>query len=264
MMKIGMIQDTAAADAEENLKKIKTYAQKAQENNCQVLCFPEAFLTGYHPECVREYALERESSMVWRISEIAVDGQMDLLVGFMEKDGQQNYLTHGVFCADGRKEFYRKTHLGMKEQQYFAVGNQLPVFQLTNGVKIGFQMCVECHFPEITQSLSLKGAEIVFAPHAVPRAAGSRQKVWNRIIPARSYDNRIYMACCNLWDEERFGGGILVTAPDGETVAEYYDETAALIAVSVEPEMIQNYHQVKESKRYRYYPGWRRTELYDR
>ena len=261
-MKCGIVQAGSSLELWKNVNDLKRYVGKSKEQGCSVLCLPEAFLTGYAPKMVSELAISEQSEALQHVSEMAKEYRMDLLVGFMEKRGDRYYLTHGIFCADGTCEFYRKTHLGQREQEVFTSGDKLQVFTLSCGLKIGIQMCVETHYPEITQTLSLRGAEVVFAPHAVPRVAGSRKVIWSKIIPARSYDNRVYLACCNLWDKEKFGGGCLVTDPNGDVAAECYEEKEALICFDVELEKVRCYHEDSVSMKKRYYPGLRRTELY--
>lgn len=187
---------------------------------------------------------------------------MDILVGFMEREEDRCFITHGLFRRDGDRCFYRKTHLGQKEQRFFTPGDALEVFFLTCGLRIGLQLCVETHYPEITQTLALKGAEVIFAPHAVPRAAGDRQRIWSKYIPARSYDNRVYMACCNLWDEGRFGGGCLVSDPQGEIAACAFGPGEALLSCEVHREAVAPYREAAGKYAARFYPAKRRPELY--
>lgn len=261
-MKCGIVQAGSSLELWKNVNDLKRYIEESKEQGCSVLCLPEAFLTGYAPKMVSELAISEQSETLQHVAEMAKEYQIDLLVGFMEQSETEYHLTHGIFCADGTCEFYRKTHLGQREQEVFTAGDKLQVFTLSCGLKVGIQMCVETHFPEITQILSLRGAEVVFAPHAVPRVAGSRKVIWSKIIPARSYDNRVYMACCNLWDEEKFGGGCLITDPNGDVAAECYEEKEALICFDVELEKVRCYHEDSVSMKKRYYPGLRKAELY--
>ena len=122
---------------------------------------------------------------------------------------------------------------------------------------------METHYPEITQTLSLKGAQIVFAPHAVPRISGDREKIWNKYIPARSYDARVYMACCKLWDSARFGGGCLVTDPRGEVTAAGYKDEAALLVCEVDLDLTASFKDGSTKRSKHYYPALRRKELYE-
>ena len=263
MMKIGLVQAPSLKDAHANLKIIERYAKEAKNQGCEVICFPECFLTGYAPEESKKLALSKNCEAIRMLSEMSIDQQIDILAGFMESEDDDYYITHGIFKANGKTDFYRKTHLGEKESLYFSGADMLPVFNLSNGVKFGIQLCVEIHFPEITKTLSLRGAEVVFAPHAVPKKAGGRKDIWTKIIPARSYDNRVYMACCNQWDAKCFGGGCLVTNPRGDVVAEYLEDNEKLLLTEIDIKEVERYHQENPGKRYRYYPSKGRAELYE-
>ena len=262
MVRLGLIQAAAGPDAGENLNTIRHFAEEGRSAGCAAICFPEAFLTGYHPERAAELALEKDHPVFQQIAELARSLQLDLLVGFMEKEHNCIFLTHGIWRSDGTRDFYRKTHLGPKEQTVFSQGNALDVFSLSCGLRIGIQLCVETHFPEITQTCSLAGAEVIFAPHASPLAAERRRGLWEKYIPARSYDNRVYMACCNLWDSGRFGGGCLVTDPGGDILLSSFADAPGLLSFDIDPEKIRSYHRPDPDKNHHYYPGRRRPQLY--
>ena len=262
-MKIGLAQTSAVTDVAANLDVIIEYAIKAKQQGCEVICFPECFLTGYAPEETKTLSVSKECKQLKKISEIAVEKEIDILIGFMEVEEDKYYITHGVLKMNGEREYYRKTHLGEKESIYFSEGDVLNILELSNGVKIGFQLCVETHFFEITKALSLRGAEIVFAPHAVPRKAGCRKSIWMKIIPARSYDNRVYMACCNQWDEKNYGGGCMVTDPKGDVIAQFFENEEGLLVAEIDVEEIKRYHEANAGKKYRYYPSKERKELYE-
>lgn len=261
-IKMGLVQAPSAANRETNVEMLLRFAQQARKEGCCCICFPEAFLTGYAPAYSASQSISREDNLLNNVAEAAVRLGLDILVGFMEWDGEKYYLSMGIFLADGRRDFYRKTHLGEKERLYFTPGDVLPVYPLSCGITAGIQMCVEAHYPEITQTLSLKGAQVVFAPHAVPRAAGDRKKIWEIYIPCRSYDNRVLMACCNLWDEDRFSGGCLVTNEKGETIASCFEDAPALMTFEWDPDDLKKYREKNSSPRYRYYPDRRCPELY--
>lgn len=257
MITCGLVQASSHPDASQNFHTIKHFVTQAKKNHCRVLCFPEAFLTGYFPKEASELALSSDCELLKQISELAQEEQIDLLIGFMEKNQNSFFLTHGIFSADGTVQFYCKTHLGRLEEDIFTPGIQLNVFSLSCGLTIGIQLCVETHFPEITQTLSLKGAQVIFAPHAVPPIAGDRQKIWSKYIPARSYDNRIYMACCNQWN-----GGCYVTDPQGDVIASSFQEQPELVCFEVSPEKIACYHNSDMDFKHRYYPALRKPDLY--
>ena len=256
MVKIGLVQAPFWENFSENLRATAEWAKQAKTQGCTVVCFPEANLTGYSPKEAAQYA--RTKAELAPLSALAKELDLDILAGFMERDGSAYYLTHGLFRPDGSRFFYRKTHLGLREAEVFTPGNSLEIFPLTCGISIGFQPCVELHFPEITQALSRRGAQIIFSPHASPAAAGSREEMWIRLLPARSYDGRVYMACCNLWDGSRFGGGCMAADSRGETVAACFENAPALLTFNFDPALTDRLR----GDPLRYFPGRSRPELY--
>lgn len=263
MTKIGLIQASSVMDINANLISVRAFAAQAQQMGCEVVCFPECFLTGYSPEYAFDRAIKPDSEILQKVSATAREFGIDLLVGYMEHCDDFYYIAHSLFRSDGTRAVYRKSHLGQKEQKYFTAGDRLEVFSLSNGMRVGLQICVETHYPDITQTLALKGAEIIFAPHAVPQVAGDREKIWNKYIPARSYDNRVYYACCNLWDGERFGGGCLVTDPRGDCVAACFDSKPQLLVCDIDLRLAAYYRIPGDKHATQYYPAKRRKELYE-
>lgn len=262
MIRFGLVQASAGPDVMENFNTVRHFVSEAKKAGCAALCFPEAFLTGYFPQETSELALSKEHPLFSQIASLARSQQMDLLIGFMEQEEDRFYLTHGIWNADGRVDLYRKTHLGQQEQSVFSSGDRLKVFSLSCGPCVGIQLCVETHFPEITQTYSLLGAEVIFAPHAVPVPAEKRREIWTKLIPARSYDNRVYMACCNLFDPFRFGGGCMATDPQGSIIASCFEAVPKLLCFDVDRNCVRAYHSPDPDRNHYYYPGRRRTELY--
>lgn len=262
MVTLGLVQASACPCVTDNFNTIRQYVSQAQNTGCTAICFPEAFLTGYAPEEAAQRSLRRDAAIMKELADLAQAQQVDLLIGFMEQADDRYFLTQGVWRAEGTADFYRKTHLGTRESEIFSSGDALEVFSLSCGLRIGFQLCVETHFPEITQTYSLEGAEVIFAPHASPLAAEKRRELWEKYIPARSYDNRAYMACCNLWDSDRFGGGCMVTDPRGEVIASSFENSPGLLCFDVDRAHIGAYHRRDSGRNHHYYPGRRRPELY--
>lgn len=262
MIKLGLVQASSRGSIAENLQTLASMAQNAARSGCDAVCFPECFLTGYHPERASAEAISADSIFLTQVVGLARQYQLDILTGFMERDENALYITQGIFQRNGETKFYRKTHLGVKEANFFSAGNVLEVFSLSCGLRIGFQLCVETHYPEITQTLALKGAEVIFAPHAVPRVTGERKALWGKYIPARSYDNRIYMLCCNLWDASCFAGGCLVTDPNGDVAEACFENGEHLVVAEIDRALVARFRTQGEKPSGRFFPSGRRPELY--
>lgn len=259
--KIALAQMAPSSDVGDTLKTHCSLAAQAKQLGCTAVCFPEASLTGYLPEEAARCAIGADSPAIGQLSAAAQSLGIDLLVGYMEKGGGQYYLTHTLLRPDGTRHDYRKTHLGEKEARFFAAGDRLDVFFLSCGLKAGFQLCVETHFPEITQTLSLRGAQVVFAPHAVPHDPQRRRKLWQTYIPARAYDNRVYAACCNL-SGGRFGGGCYAVDPRGEAAAEYFERGEALCVFEADCALLDRLRGGEDGMSARYYPRLRKPKMY--
>ena len=293
-VRIGLVSTWNEKDIGRNLEKMKKWVLRAKAEQCEILCFPEGFLTGYHTDPGGPFLERNDQNVFSAIGELAGESGIDLLFGFLENDGNRRFITQAFLCADGRRAFYKKTHLGEKESLLFDAGEELPVFVSSGGVRIGTVLCVENHFPEIAQTLSLRGAEILFAPHAVPGDPERRKAVWEIELRARSYDSRVYMAACNCLFQKMpgggkqendsanagsTGGGLMITGPDGsieaahfgtEEAAHFGTEEAAVFGTeetavfgTIDREMLSRYHRSGMPMRYRYYPSRRRPELYD-
>ncbi|WP_206812246.1 nitrilase-related carbon-nitrogen hydrolase [Paradesulfitobacterium ferrireducens] len=225
-LKIGVAQlEALAGESERNLAKILQLAEQAAGEQVSFLCYPEMALHGYAPKYASELAEPLSSSRVRRLTEAASDLNITMLVGMAELSGGSDkpYLAQVLAFPDGTVESYHKAHLGRSEKEYFTAGDKFPVFS-SHGVKFAVGICWDWHFPEMAAIYSLKGAELLFAPHASPVIAGDRREIWLRYLGARAYDNSVYLAACNLTGTNgqgrEFSGGALILGPKGEILTE--------------------------------------------
>lgn len=225
-----MVQFQAkAGKTEENLQRILELASEGAKRGAKLICYPEMALQGYAPSEAQAVAESLEGPCVRRIVQCARDLEVTLLVGMAESvpGAEKPYLSQLIAFSDGRVGIYRKTHLGRQEREYFTPGDELPVFE-GDGVRFAVGICWDWHFPEVATIYSLKGAELLFAPHASPVVSGDRKTIWLRYLGARAYDNSVYLAACNLRGEDGkgqvFSGGALVLGPKGDICAETFEQ----------------------------------------
>jgi len=265
--KIALVQMEALINfREQNIKKLKKYVEIAAANNAHIICFPETSIHGYSKNLYKESA-EPINEIAEILKEWSNTYSLCILAGLAEKNhNKKPYITHLAAQPNGEIGIYRKTHLGKSEKPYFSEGNALPVFK-TPTATIGIQICWDLHFPEISTIMSLKGAEIIFAPHASPTMVGDRRSIWLKYLTARAYDNSIFLAACNLIGENRDGqsfcGGTLVIDPKGKLIAEDFNNKEGILFADLDPELINRIRE-KDSKSMRdsFYLEARRPELY--
>ncbi|MFK5952312.1 MAG: nitrilase-related carbon-nitrogen hydrolase [Desulfobacterium sp.] len=265
--RIALVQMDATRGKEKNLEKIETFATRAAQNRAEIICFPELSITGYerkHPLPLAETIPGKSSTLISTFSQTL---QIIILAGLIEKVEDQLYISQIVAFPDGRVETYRKTHPGSNERVLFSKGNALPVFHATdadgNGVTFAVGICYDMHFPEIAAVYSLKGAQILFSPHASPLGGERRIAVWNRYLGARAYDNTLYVAACNHLgqdDTRVYGSGMGIWDP----------ATAQLLKVCVDDKDAILYHDLdlaslvkkRTNKSKLFYLKDRRQDLY--
>ena len=247
----------ALAQCGAGLEAVRRMAHAAAAEGCGAVCFAEADLTGYYGE-----AVAWDGGEVDACAAVARETGVDLLLGFLEREGEKAYIAHALLRADGRRFRYRKTHLGAREAERFERGDELCVWELSCGIKAGVMLCLETHVPRVAETLALRGAQVIFAPFAAPEKSLSREAVWGKYIPARAYDNRVYVGCCNLL-EGHFGGGLLAVGPDGETLGEFYEKREKLLTFEVDTDLLGRYGAAGASPRYRRFADLRREELYE-
>jgi predicted amidohydrolase len=121
-------------------------------------------------------------------------------------------------------KMYLPTHSIFEEKRYFRPGYQTAVFDTELG-KLGFIICYDIYFPEVTRLTRLKGAELIICISASP---GVRRSFFEVLTVARAIENTAFLAFVNLagiQDGLQFWGGSRLIGPGGRILAQAkYDE----------------------------------------
>ena len=88
------------------------------------------------------------------------------------------------------------------------------------GTSIGCIGCVDIFYPEIARAHTIRGAEILYNPAAIP---SNRITLWHSMLSARSAENIVFAIGVNSIgspypDSRLTGGGSVVVAPDGSPI----------------------------------------------
>ncbi len=253
-MRVAMVQMTAMRnDKETNLQKMETFIIKAAEENASIVCFPELSLTGYANKDPEKLAEAVTGPSVERLKQLAEEHNLTILAGMVELYSNDIYISHISVQPSGCTEVYRKTHLGAREKGYFAQGDQFPVFQMSpsdKNSKFGIGLCYDLHYPQLVSSFAVQGARIVFAPHAVPIGGRRRLSIWEKYMPARAYDNGVYVLACNLVGNDGkkdFGGGIGVWNPKGEKIMTCHDDKELMMMLDLDMDVFNKKGTLNET-----------------
>ncbi|HWQ76006.1 MAG TPA: nitrilase-related carbon-nitrogen hydrolase [Syntrophomonas sp.] len=259
---------SAAGETQRNLDKILDISVQAAAAGAGFIVFPEMALPGYTHEGIDELALTMQDLAIKQLAGAAAELQVTLLVGWAEQSetGGKPYISQLIALPDGTTQTYRKVHLGRFERKWFEAGSNFPVFS-NGGAGFAAGICWDWHFPEMAAIYSLKGAEILFAPHASLSISGNRLEIWQRYMQARAYDNSVYLVACNQCGEDQqnrsYSGGAMVWGPKGEILAMSQEQTDSILYAHLPAEPINQLRkQEKKSMRDSFFLANRKKELY--
>ncbi|RLB35857.1 MAG: nitrilase [Deltaproteobacteria bacterium] len=247
-----------------NLAKVESYTSQASDKGVEIICFPELSLSGYtlsNPQ--KAYVGLRTEEVVETIVQTAKQKGIIVIAGLIEPSTKRKpYISQIVAGPQGLLGLYRKTHLSPLEKGVYLEGEKIQIFS-SNAVSFGIQLCYESHFPEISTVMALKGAEIIFLPHASPRGSPEEKlESWRRHLPSRAFDNSVFVLACNQVGETSegfsFPGVALALAPTGEMVESYCGKDEQMITVSLQREKLE---EVRKHKM-KYFLRHRRPRLY--
>lgn len=180
-----------------NIQAMDDACREAAKGGAQLAVFPELSITGYE-NAKRAYERAMPSEEARKICHaMAQKHGLAVMAGFVEQEKESHFLSHILVREDGSMGVYRKTHLAPPEQPLFKPGVSLPLFEL-NGFKIGVLLCYDAHFPLAFHHMAAGGADVILIPHASPRGT-SQEKLtsWMRHLPARAFDNSVWIAALN-------------------------------------------------------------------
>jgi predicted amidohydrolase len=249
-----------------NLERTRYWTLQAKKQAAALVCFPEMNLTGYsNRDEIKTQAISADGREIDTLLHLAADLQIVLLVGFAEKaDEGAIYASHMVITPQGRTTLYRKIHLAPPETDHFRPGETLPIFHWS-GVRFGIQLCYDAHFPELSTIMAEAHADAIFIPHASPRGqAAAKHQSWMRHLPARAFDNGLFVVACNQTGDNQnglvFPGNAVAFSPNGEIISTRLSGKSGILVADLKADQIRHVR----SHRMRYFLPNRRPELYRR
>ncbi|HNQ46467.1 MAG TPA: nitrilase-related carbon-nitrogen hydrolase [Syntrophorhabdus sp.] len=226
-MKIAGIQFACSVDKDKNVENALRTIDAAISNGASIICFQELFNLPWFPKDRDEKAFELSESIygdtVKAMREKAKSAGIVILLPIFEKDKTRFYNSCVVVDENGEVAgVYRKIHIPdislWEEKFYFSAGDKgFPVFQTSFG-KIGIQISWDNLYPEGTRILTLKGADIIFAPTA---CAFKSQHLWQTAISGNAIANGVFIMRVNRAGSEEkqdFYGASFCVNPEGELI----------------------------------------------
>ncbi len=259
-----VIFNSAAGQVQRNLERMLPWIEKASSRGADLICFPELNVTGYSTDAaIKDCAEPIPGPISHRIGQMAADEKIVILAGMAERDEKGRvFASHLVATGRGAPEVYRKLYISPPERGLFSAGAAIPLFDAA-GLRFGVQLCYDAHFPELSARMAVKGADVIFMPHASPRGT-PREKLdsWMRHLSARAFDNGLFIVACNPVGNNRkglvFPGVAVVVGPAGKILAKKTTSSEDLLLADLKAADLA----AVRDHRMRYFLPNRRPDLY--
>lgn len=240
-MKIGFIQmDLVYANPQKNLELVEARITNMMQKSVDVIVIPEMWNTSYALEEIKDIADEDGKNHAAKIGNLAKKFKVNIIAGSVsDRRESKIYNTSYIYNREGQNiARYSKVHLFqlMDEHKYLARGEKNVPFDI-DGITCGIIICYDLRFPELTRSLALNGAKIIFV---VAQWPNPRFNHWSILNKARAIENQLYFVSVNRVGCEKdksFFGHSMVLDPWGEVIYEA-GEQEDMKVVEVIPEKV--------------------------
>jgi len=199
-MIVGYIQNSPRfGEKKENFSQI-TAITKGLKADLFVL--PELFATGYtftSKEEAHQVAETPGGITAGFLKQLSAETGAVIVGGFIEREEDRIFNSAIMIIGEEVIGTYRKIHLFNKEKFWFSPGDKpLQVYQ-ANNMKIGMMICFDWIFPEVTRTLTLKGAQIIAHPSNLVMPYCQSAMV------TRCLENRVFAVTANRIGRETRG-----------------------------------------------------------
>ena len=199
----------------------------------RLLAYPELHLYDYgDAEQQRAAAQPLTGPLVGRLAELAGDLGIWLSPGTVLERGEHGELfnTAVVFSPAGRLvSSYRKI-FPWRPYEPYDPGDRFVVFDLPGAGRIGFSICYDAWFPELTRHLAWLGADLVLNPVRTTTPDRAQELVLAR---ANAIVNQVFVVSVNAAGPPGYGRSIVVD-PEGAVLAEAPDADPAVLALTLD------------------------------
>jgi predicted amidohydrolase len=189
------IQDDPAAA----LRIVRDATVAAVAQGARVVCFPEAFLTGYtrDHETAQRRALCLSSPGFRSVHQQLSALGATVVVGLIERDGADVFNTAAVVVPGQPIGVYRKRHL---VEECFVPGRALPVFS-SGPIVFGVGICSDARSAEDAAVLIHRGVDVMLYPlnNMLPRETADRWRDEHaRILRRRARQMRAWVVSADV------------------------------------------------------------------
>ena len=218
--------------------------EEAGRLDARIVCLPETGLPGHRSQTrpVPEVSGAELRDALDEVAEAARRARIVAIVGAELPTAAGREIIAVVLGEDGsRLGVQAKTQIDPSEEPHYIPGAGRRVFTAA-GVTFGIAICHEAfRYPEISRSLVLGGAQIVFVPHFVTTDDGSLPARWcdatnpynEKALLCRALENTVFVATSNVAGHDQ-GSATCIIGPDGSLVASLEYGSVGVVAADID------------------------------
>ena len=258
---LGQINPTVG-DFEGNVRKIVDGLERARQQGCQLVAFPELVVPGYMPEDLVFKTAFIEANLRALDDVTRATRGLTAVVGFIDR--RDDIFNAAAVLHDGaRAGTYHKQYLPnygvFDENRYYQAGTETSVFEL-DGTTFAVNICEDIWYPTgPATAQTLAGAELIVTINGSPYHAG-KARFREQMVATRAADEVVYLAFVNMvggQDELVFDGASMVVNERGEVVArgKPFEEDLVLVDLDLDAVFRARLHDSRRRKEKREAPG---------
>jgi predicted amidohydrolase len=218
--------------------------EEAGRLGARIVCLPETGIPGHRVQrrTVPDVSAEDLATAAQVVAGAARRAGVVTILGTERHGPAGREIVAVVIDADGSTlGTQAKTQIDPSEEADYVVGTGRRLFTAAR-LTFGIAICHEAfRYPEITRTLVLGGAQVVFVPHFVTTDDGSLPTGWcdarnpynEKALLLRALENTVYVAASNVAGPDQ-GSVTGIIAPDGTLVASLEYGRVGVVAADID------------------------------
>ena len=230
-----------------NLGKIKDYLKRCQEQQVDLVIFPECAISGYPLEdlVLKPHFLEKVESIIYDLVQATHHSSTAVLIGAPWVQSGQ-IVNAALFIAKGEIQSVIAKHIlpnyGVFDEKRIFQPGPLSTPLLFQGIQLGIMICEDMWFAEPARHLQQQGAEVLVVLNGSPfdLTKQSRRHEHAKLRVQQTSLPLIYVNLVGGQDHLVFDGRSFVMASDQTlvTVLPAFTESLALVKVRKEHDKV--------------------------
>ena len=241
-------------DIENNTKKIIEAIKKVNEdNNADVIVFPELCVSSYPPEDLLLRPAFNKSINIAVEKIKAVTKNIHVILGYPLIQNENLYNVCSLIYDKKIKKTYYKQYLPnysvFDEKRYFTSGNDLCTFEI-KGVTAALTICEDIWVEKPTADAAAANAKILFNINASPFDKNKKLERKN-VISKKASESGMFIVYVNLvggQDELIFDGNSMVFDKKGNVIFQAPEFEEGLYKTHIDIKNVENKKELKNEK----------------